>query len=50
MQVPLIVWAARRHDHRRHRNAVRAMVAGALIIAGIFTFPFDRLLGRWLFG
>ncbi|HYE26788.1 MAG TPA: hypothetical protein VEA61_00925 [Allosphingosinicella sp.] len=50
VQVPLIVWAARRHDHRRHRNAVRGMVAGALLIAGIFTFPFDRLLGRWLFG
>ena len=50
VQVPLIVWAARRHDHRRHRNAVRGMVAGALLIAGIFTFPFDRLLGSWLFG
>lgn len=50
IQVPLIVWAARTHDHRRHRNAVRGMVAGALLIAGIFTFPFDRMLGRWLFG
>ena len=50
VQVPLIVWAARRHEHRHHRNAVRGMVAGALLIAGIFTFPFDRLLGRWLFG
>jgi uncharacterized membrane protein len=50
VQVPLIVWSARKHDHRRHRNAVRGMVAGALVIAGIFTFPFDRLLGRWLFG
>jgi uncharacterized membrane protein len=50
VQVPLIVWAARAHNHRRHRNAVRGMVAGALIIAGIFTFPFDRLLGHWLFG
>lgn len=50
VQVPLIVRAARRHEHRRHRNAVRGMVAGALVIAGIFTFPFDRLLGHWLFG
>lgn len=50
VQVPLIVCAARRHDHRRHRNAVRGMVAGALLIAGIFTFPVDRLLGHWLFG
>lgn len=50
IQVPLIVWSARAHNHLRHRNAVRGMVAGALLIAGIFTFPFDRLLGHWLFG
>jgi uncharacterized membrane protein len=50
VQVPLIVWSARTHDHRKHRNSVRGMVTGALLIAGIFTFPFDRLLGRWLFG
>ena len=50
IQVPLIVWTARNHKHRAHRSAVRAMVAGALLIAGFFTFPFDRLLGHWLFG
>lgn len=50
LQVPLIVWTARTHNHRQHRNAVRVMVTGALLIAGFFTFPFDRLLGRWLFG
>lgn len=50
LQVPLIVRAARAHNHRQHRNAVRGMVTGALIIAGAFTFPFDRLLGHWLFG
>lgn len=50
IQVPLIVIAARRHDWKRHRGAVRGMVIGALLIAGFFTFPFDRLLGRWLFG
>jgi uncharacterized membrane protein len=50
IQVPLIVWSARTHDHRKHRNSVRGMVTGALIVAGIFTFPFDRLMGRWLFG
>lgn len=50
IQVPLIVWSARAHNHLRHRNTVRGMVAGALLIAGIFTFPFDRLLGQWLFG
>jgi uncharacterized membrane protein len=50
VQVPVIVWAARTHNLVRHRRAVRGMVAGALIIAGIFTFPFGRLMGRWLFG
>ena len=50
IQVPLIVWFARRHEHRGHRNAVRGMVIGALLIAGMFTFPFDRMLGDWLFG
>lgn len=50
IQVPLIVWTARTHQHARHRGAVRGMVFGALLIAGFFTFPFGRLLGTWLFG
>lgn len=50
IQVPLIVWAARSHNIARHRAAVRGMVTGALLIAGVFTFPFGRLLGHWLFG
>ena len=50
VQVPVIVWTARTHRHARHRNTVRAMVAFALLTAGFFTFPFDRLLGSWLFG
>lgn len=50
VQVPVIVWSARSHRVARHRSAVRGMTAGALLIAGIFTFPFDRLLGHWLFG
>ncbi|HYG28834.1 MAG TPA: hypothetical protein VD887_01325 [Allosphingosinicella sp.] len=50
IQVPLIVWAARRHEHAKHRAAVRGMVIGALLVAGFFTFPFDRLMGHWLFG
>jgi uncharacterized membrane protein len=48
-QVPLIVWSARTHNVKRHRRSVRAMVTGALLIAGFFTFPFNRLLGHWLF-
>ena len=50
VQVPVIVWTARTHNHRKHRSAVQAMVAFALLTAGFFTFPFDRMLGSWLFG
>ncbi len=50
IQVPLIVWSARSHNHARHRSSVRGMVLGALLIAGFFTFPFERMLGHWLFG
>ncbi len=50
VMVPLLVAAARRHQHARHRGIVRGMVAGALLIAGFFTFPLDRLMGHWLFG
>jgi uncharacterized membrane protein len=50
IQVPVIVLRARAHDRARHERAVRAMVAGALLVAGFFTFPFNRLLGHWLLG
>ncbi|UVO51454.1 hypothetical protein M0208_13425 [Sphingomonas sp. SUN019] len=50
VQVPIIWWSARTHNVVRHRRAVRGMVTGALVVAGFFTFPFDRLLGHWLFG
>ena len=49
VQVPMIVLYARRHDHKRHRQAVRGMVIGALLVAGFFTLPFGRLIGHWLF-
>ncbi len=48
-QVPWIVWRARTHNVAGHRRSVRGLVAGALLVAGFFTFPFDRLLGHWLF-
>lgn len=45
------IWAtARRHDWRRHRLTIRMVVGGALLLAGFFTFQFDRILGRWLMG
>jgi uncharacterized membrane protein len=49
-QVPFIVVAARRHNWKRHRAAVRGMVTGGLVVAGFFTFSFGRLLGHWLLG
>jgi uncharacterized membrane protein len=45
VQVPLIVRRARAHDHAGHESAVRGMVIGGLLIAGFFTFPFNRMLG-----
>lgn len=48
-QVPLLVRRARTHDVAGHRRGVRGIVFGALLIAGFFTFSFDRLLGHWLF-
>ncbi len=50
IQAPLIWWHARNHRIAQHRQSVRMMVTGALIVAGVFTFPFGRLLGSWLFG
>jgi uncharacterized membrane protein len=48
--VPLLVRRARSHNVAAHRKTVRGLVTGALVVAGVFTFPFDRLLGHWLFG
>jgi uncharacterized membrane protein len=48
--VPTAVLAARRHDVAKHRQSMRALIIGALLTAGFFTFPFGRLLGRWLLG
>jgi uncharacterized membrane protein len=50
IQVTVIIWSARNHNVAQHKSAVRGMVLGALLIAGFFTFPFNRLLGQWLFG
>ena len=47
--VPVLILSARRRDIKRHRGQARAFVVGALLIAGFFTFPFDRMLGSWLF-
>ncbi|HPU15326.1 MAG TPA: hypothetical protein PK808_04520 [Polymorphobacter sp.] len=48
--VPRLILQARAHDVVAHRGTVRGLVIGGLLIAGFFTFPFNRLLGHWLFG
>ncbi|APG63658.1 hypothetical protein LPB140_06375 [Sphingorhabdus lutea] len=48
--VPVLIISARRRDIKRHRSQARGFIIGALLVAGFFTFPFDRLLGHWLFG
>ena len=50
VQAPLIAWHAHRHDVIAHRTTVQLIVFGALLIAGVFTLPFGRMLGRWLAG
>lgn len=47
--VPWLIYNARSHKVDAHRRGARGFVIGALLIAGFFTFPFDRLLGHWLF-
>ena len=50
VQAPLVAWYAHTHRVAAHRSTVRALVLGALLVAGVFTFPFGRMLGRWLLG
>ena len=49
VQAPRLVIQARRHDMIAHRRTVRGMVIGAFLVAGLFTLPFGRMLGNWLF-
>lgn len=50
LTAPLIWWSAATHRVVLHRRLVRGMIVGALLVAGFFTFPAERLLGHWLFG
>ena len=50
IMAPALAWFAHSHRVRPHRATAVSLVAGALLIAGFFTFPFGRLLGRWLLG
>jgi uncharacterized membrane protein len=48
--VPRLIWSARTHRVAAHRRGVLALMTGGLVLAGLFTFVPDRLLGGWLFG
>ena len=50
VSVPSLVLAARAHKVEAHRNTVRWLIIGGLLIAGIFTFVPGRILGNWMFG
>lgn len=50
LNLGVVLWAIRGGKVAMHRTAVRGLVIGALLIAGFFTFQFDRLLARWLYG
>ncbi|WP_375276024.1 hypothetical protein [Methylorubrum thiocyanatum] len=47
-QAPVLAWHAHLHRVDAHRYTALSLVAGALLVAGFFTFPFGRMLGRWL--
>ena len=49
VMVPRLVLNARAHRVAKHRRSARGLVIGAILVAGLFTFPFGRLLGQWLF-
>jgi len=44
------LWAAGRHDIRRHRNAMIALYVGGILIAGSLTLLPGRLLHAVVFG
>lgn len=48
--LPFAVLHARRHRIDKHRNAMIAMFAGALLIAGLFTFLPGRIMHAVAFG
>ena len=50
VMLPMAVWRARRHDVRRHQRAMVGLFAGALVIAGLFTFLPGRIMHAVVFG
>ncbi len=50
VMLPLAVLRARRHQVDRHRRAMTALFAGALVIAGVFTLLPGRIMHAVVFG
>jgi uncharacterized membrane protein len=50
VMLPLGVWHAHRHAVQRHRYTMLALYAGALVIAGLFTFVPGRIMHKVVFG
>jgi uncharacterized membrane protein len=48
--LPLAIWHARRHNVRRHRQAMLMLFTGALVIAGAFTLLPGRIMHAVVFG
>jgi uncharacterized membrane protein len=44
VMLPLAVWRARRHRVTAHKRAMILLFAGALVIAGAFTFIPGRIM------
>lgn len=50
INLPIAVWLARHHRVRAHRGWMIGLFAGALVIAGIFTFVPGRIMHAVIFG
>lgn len=50
VMLPLGVWRAHTHNVRSHRSTMLGIFAGALLIAGLFTFLPGRIMHAVLFG
>ena len=50
VMLPLAVFAAHRHNVRRHQRAMIGLFAGGLLIAGIFTLLPGRIMHAVVFG
>jgi uncharacterized membrane protein len=50
IQAPLGVWAARRHDVKRHASLMTGLAIGGLGVAGLFAFVPGRLMWQVWFG